>query len=147
MDEPKVPASPDQFRRRLRRLHRKRKKRHHEYRDAPRKSLTPKERALILKGTRRQCHICGGRITRKWQADHVRPHASGGPHRIENYLPAHTLCNHYRWDYSPEEFQWILKLGVWTRSQIEHETALGDEIRDKFHTYELHRHGRRRHSS
>ena len=63
---------------------------------------------------------------------------------VQNYAVLHER---QQWDYSSEEFQWILKLGVWTRSQIEHETALGDEIRDKFHAYELHRHGRRRHSS
>jgi hypothetical protein len=49
----------------------------------------------------------------------------GGAHSVDNFLPAHALCNNYRWDYSAEEFQYILKLGVWIRTQIEQETQLG----------------------
>jgi hypothetical protein len=33
-------------------------------------------------------------------------------------LPAHSTCNNYRWDYLPEEFQYILKLGVWASTQM-----------------------------
>lgn len=31
----------------------------------------------------------------------------------DNFLPAHSTCNNYRWDYLAEEFELILKLGVW----------------------------------
>ena len=55
----------------------------------------------------------------QWKADHVLAHSSGGVHSPENYLPAHALCNGYRWDYDPEEFQWLLKIGVWARRQME----------------------------
>lgn len=55
-----------------------------------------------------------------------------------------AFCNNYRWDYSPEEFQWVLKLGVWARTQIERGTSLGAEVRDMFHEYELNRQGRRK---
>jgi hypothetical protein len=74
----------------------------------------------------------------------VLAHAASGRHSIDNYLPAHRLCNNYRWDYSPEEFQWILKLGVWTRTQIERARRLGVEVRASFLNYEHRRHGRRR---
>lgn len=46
-------------------------------------------------------------------------HSGVVAHRLDNYLPAHTLCNNYRWNYGCEEFQLILKLGVWPRAQIE----------------------------
>src|SRR3712207_8439206 len=50
-------------------------------------------------------------------------HSSGGAHSADNYLPAHTLCNNYRWDYSPEEFQLVLKIGVWARTRSEEHTS------------------------
>lgn len=65
------------------------------------------------------CHICGGLIDGRWQADHVLAYSGGGGHAADNYLPAHELCSIYRWDYLAEEFQEILKLGVWARTQIE----------------------------
>jgi 5-methylcytosine-specific restriction endonuclease McrA len=74
-----------------------------------------------LNKTGKRCHICGGKIKKneKWQADHVFPHIHGGKHSHENYLPSHSLCNRGRWHYSAEEFQWIIKLGAWTRTLIE----------------------------
>lgn len=52
-------------------------------------------------------------------------HALGGQNSANNYLPAHALCNGYRWFYLSEEFQWILKLGVWLRTQVEKQTVVG----------------------
>ena len=130
--------------RRFRQLNEARKKRHRESRGIPRGLLTKGQRQQILASTGGRCHICGGIISLKWQADHVLAHSSGGRHSLENYLPAHSLCNNYRWDYSTEEFQWILKLGVWARTQIERETPLGLQIRDRFFNYERNRLKRRR---
>jgi 5-methylcytosine-specific restriction endonuclease McrA len=91
-----------------------------------RRSLTAAERSHILAKTAGRCHICGGAIEGKaWQADHVMAHSAGGLHGVDNYLPAHSLCNNYRWDYLPEEFQTILKLGVWARTHIERGRASG----------------------
>ena len=39
---------------------------------------------------------------------------------------------------------WILKLGVWARTQIERDTSLGVEMRDRFYGYESNRLKRRR---
>jgi hypothetical protein len=80
----------------------------------------------------------------RWQADHVLAHAGGGPHSIETFLPAHALCNNYRWDYDPEEFQWVLKIGVWARRQMESESAFGRTMLERFFDYELQRQSRRR---
>ena len=146
MDEPQVPATATALTRRLGRLHRTRKKRQakRRARDTRRGQLTKRERAEVLAKTDARCHICGGGILARWQADHVMAHSSGGRHAVENYLPAHKLCNNYRWDYSPEEFQWILKLGVWARTQIERDTHIGAVVRDKFYEYERRRDQRRR---
>ena len=48
-----------------------------------------------------------------------------------------------RWFYGTEEFQWILKLGVWLRTQIEKETALGRLAAKAFCSYDCTRAGRR----
>ncbi len=95
---------------------------------AERKRLTTKQRKRVLAKTDGRCHICGGRVGERWQADHVHPHGRGGDHTEENFLASHALCNNYRWHYLPEEFQYIMKLGVWAKKQVEKETAVGEQI-------------------
>jgi HNH endonuclease len=116
---------------------------------AKRKSLTPEERDLILRKTGKRCHICGGKIKRNenWQADHILAHIHGGKHSFENYLPAHSICNNYRWHYEAEEFQWILKLGVRTRTLIEKRSQLGIDLAEEFIKHELSRISRQKKSS
>jgi HNH endonuclease len=109
----------------------------------PRRALSAIERAEVFEKTAGRCHICGGAIEGRWQADHVCSHSAGGAHAADNYLPAHALCNNYRWDYSAEEFQMILKLGVWVRTQIEHESMLGLKMADRFLAHERSRVRRR----
>jgi 5-methylcytosine-specific restriction endonuclease McrA len=109
-----------------------------------RTSLTPAERLRVLAKTSGRCHICGGKIAHeKWQADHVIAHSSGGTHDVDNYLPAHASCNNYRWDYLPEEFQYIFKLGVWARTQIERGTTVGNDVATAFAAHEARRVKRR----
>ena len=120
MDEPTVPASPIDFKQRLSDLRGDRKLRQQNRRYAPilRQSLRADKRRLVLAKTAGRCHICGGEVPPgRWNADHVLAHSSGGAHAADNY-PAHRLCHNYRWDYSPEEFQWVLKIGVWARTQM-----------------------------
>lgn len=109
-----------------------------------RKQLSAKERELILLKTDRRCHICGGEIESRWEADHVLPHSAGGMHSIDNYLPAHSVCNNYRWFYSPEEFQEIMRLGVWVRTQTQRMSSIGRMIADKFIRHEIARIKRRK---
>lgn len=104
-----------------------------------RTQLTIKQRERILAKTNSRCHLCGGKINGKWQADHVLAHSSGGKHAEDNYLPAHILCNNYRWHYTADEFQQILKLGVWARTQIQRYTAIGRYIADEFLKHENNR--------
>src|SRR5215467_7500417 len=99
----------------------------------PRTSLTAAERSEVLAKTAGRCHICGGKVEDdRWQADHVIAHSTGGTHQVDNYLPAHPTCNNYRWDYLPEELQYILKFGVWARTQIERGTPVGKNIESAF---------------
>ena len=70
--------------------------------------------------------------------------STGGKHAVENYLAAHSICNNYRWHYDAEDFQWILKLGVWLRTQIEEGKPIGPEAGQKFCEYERRRAGRRK---
>ena len=149
MDEPTVQRSPKALRARLNALREARRDRHVSRRKAAapgRRGLAPHARDSILKKTANRCHVCGGLVISKWHADHVLAYAGGGEHSIENYLAAHALCNNYRWDYDSEEFQWILKIGVWARSRMEKPSGLGDSMLAAFAAYDLQRHGRRRSS-
>jgi len=87
--------------------------------------------------------VCGGPIDGYWEADHVLAHSGGGDNSVDNYLPAHRTCNNYRWDYLPEEFQEILRLGVWLRTQIEKQTVIGQSAGEAFIRYEKSRIARR----
>ena len=97
-----------------------------------RATMTHKQAAEVFAKTAGRCHICGGKIEGGWQADHVMAHSAGGRHAVENYLPAHALCNNYRWHYSMEEFQLIMKLGVFVRTLIEKGAGPGPELAEAF---------------
>jgi len=112
-----------------------------------RQSLTPSERQAIMKKTGGRCHICGGEIERDWTADHVLAHAQGGSHEADNYLPAHPICNQYRWFFEPEEFQWILKLGVWFRTQIQTKRPNALRLAEGFLLHEAQRERRQKKKS
>jgi hypothetical protein len=115
-----------------------------ELRDV-RKTLSVSERAEILAKTGGQCHLCGGPIEgNQWEADHVSAHSRGGKSFRDNYLPADSICNGCRWFFQPEEIQWILKLGVWLRKQIEAETKLGMQAAHAFCKHDCKRESRRK---
>jgi len=112
---------------------------------ARRAVLTKADRGKVLGKTGGRCHICGGTINADdWQADHILAHSAGGVHSVENYLPAHSICNNYRWHYDAEEFQWIIKLGVWLRTQIERGKPIGRTAGQKFCEHERQRARRRK---
>jgi 5-methylcytosine-specific restriction endonuclease McrA len=139
-------SSASEFADLLRSLHAIRNERQRAFKAAKqaRQILSAAERKQIFTKTAGRCHICGGDIEGAWQADHVLSHSGGGGHRADNYLPAHALCNNYRWDYSSEEFQHILQLGVWIRTQIERETPIGRTVAAAYLAHENTRLKRRR---
>ena len=136
----------EEYSQKLKELHieRERLKELEKSKGVKRQPLNSVERQAILRKTDSRCHICGGEIEDKWDADHVLSHSKGGEHSVENYLPAHKVCNNYRWDYLAEEFQEILKLGVWARTQAERETGVGKQIAEGFSKYENQKRRRRR---
>ena len=145
MEPSTIPSSPEAFADLLHELRLVRRHRKESLRasNPVRRSLSAAARRAIFAKTGGRCHICGGSISGDWNADHVFPHSGGGGHAPDNYLPAHALCNKYRWDYAADEFQQILKLGVWLRTQIERCTAFGRAAAAAFLAYERTRQGRR----
>lgn len=108
--------------------------------------LTKEERHAIWEKTDGNCHICG-RATEKdnFEADHVKNHSSGGENAVENFLASCRTCNNYRWHYSSEEIQWILKIGVWAKTKIDHNDKIGKMIAENFTKKEIEREQRRKH--
>lgn len=103
-----------------------------------RSHLTKRQRELVLAKTDSQCHICGIKITNaNFHADHVKSHSSGGAHAENNFLPSCSICNNYRWHYSSEEIQIILKLGVWAKTKITRDPIFGLEIANEFVKHEM----------
>ena len=107
--------------------------------------LSKTERKAIHEKTNGKCHVCGQDVPiDKFEADHVKSHSKGGQNNIDNFLATCRTCNNYRWDYLPDEIRWILKIGIWTRKQIEDNTTLGQEIARAFIGHETRREKRRK---
>lgn len=103
-----------------------------------RSSLSSRQRKLILDKTDSRCHICGIDLSiTDFQADHVKSHSSGGVHAENNYLPSCFTCNNYRWHYTSEEIQIILKLGVWAKTKAKNNSKFGLEIANEFVKHEM----------
>ncbi len=130
----------------LRKLRVQRNDAHKQAQKMPRKALTAEERVAILGKTGGRCHICGGEIVPNsyWEADHVLRHGVGGGNKSDNYLAAHGLCKPYRWDHLPEEMQWLLKIGVWARKQMESNSECGRKMTNLFFENELRRERRKK---
>ena len=142
-----VPQSKIRFSNRLSRLRDKRIALTRDVRKkrSSRSRLTKNQRESVLKKTNSRCHICGGKLKKgQWQADHIHSYSKGGEHSEDNYLAAHAICNNYRWHYSPDEFQEIMKLGIWVRTQIINQTDIGMDVAEKFIKYEAQRIRRRK---
>lgn len=103
-----------------------------------RSRLSKRDREEILGKTDGRCHICGCDLTLStFQADHVKSHSAGGEHKIDNYLPSCFTCNNYRWHYSSEEIQLILKLGVWLKGRINRGNSDDLELANLFMKHQL----------
>jgi 5-methylcytosine-specific restriction endonuclease McrA len=156
MNELSLPQSDDELTKRLKELHGKRRteqarRKLEEKEQERRRRLTADERKQVFDKTGGYCHLCGGDMNQKsdgelteeveilphFVVDHIVPFASGGKESLDNLLPAHGLCNGCRWFYSPEEFQWILRMGIWARKQMEDaKTEIGQKMREPFLTNE-----------
>lgn len=113
-------------------------RKNNKVKNVKRKTLTKKQRQIILDKTNSKCHICGIELDiNNFQADHIQSHSSGGAHELNNYLPSCFTCNNYRWHYSSEELQIILKLGVWAKTKAISNTQLGAELAEEFVKHEM----------
>ena len=141
-----VPENAEEFALHLKRLRAQREELKAGSKSPGRKhnALSSDERNAVLRKTDGRCHVCGGLIEGPWQADHVLARSGGGDHSVDNYLPAHRTCNNYRWDYLPEEFQEILRMGVWLRTQVETQTPGGRSAGESFIDHEKRRLRRRK---
>jgi hypothetical protein len=136
-----LPMDVEELAAQLSDLQRKRRRRKEQTKRsaAKRTQLSSAQRQRIKDKTGGLCHLCGGPVGDVWQADHVLSVSGGGASTEDNYLPAHNLCNNYRWHYTAEELQQILKLGVWARTQIQKLTSIGRLIGEKFVSHEHRR--------
>jgi len=150
MNELRLPESGEELTKRLKELHEDRKRvqaKRKEGKPEGRRSLSDDERTKVLAKTAGHCHLCGGDMSQNsdgelteeralvadFVVDHIVPFASGGKDALDNFLAAHGLCNGCRWFYSPEEFQWILRMGIWARKQMEDsKTDIGRKMREPF---------------
>ena len=108
-------------------------------------TLSRSQRLQVHAKTDGRCHVCGESVPAEaFEADHVKNHTSGGASVVDNYLPACSFCNGYRWHYLPHELQWIMKLGIWAKTQIDRETPIGESIAKGFVAYEQNRERRRK---
>lgn len=108
-----------------------------------RSSPSKRNRQLIYEKTGGLCHICGGKLDVKWAADHVMPAATGGKSTIDNFLPACHTCNRLKWHRSPEVIQLIMRLGIYARKEIQHDTTLGRQLKRLFERKDKHNGSRR----
>lgn|GEM_PF-671534 len=136
-----LPSSPEGLADRLQELRKDRCQGDAKQRLEPSWPRAKLDRRAILEKTAGRCHICGGVIASGsyWEADHVFPSSGGGPSDIGNYLPAHGLCNGAKWDQSGEELQWVLKIGVWAKKQMESDSELGSTMLRRFWMQEQNR--------
>ena len=47
---------------------------------------------------------------------------------MKNYLPICKECNRLRWFHSPEVIRLIMRLGIYAKLEIRHETELGEQL-------------------
>ena len=87
--------------------------------------LSPAVRKRIRGKTGGRCHVCGGPLGPKWEADHIRPRARGGVDAEHNCLPACGVCNATRWHRSSKVIRRMLQLGMYLLPEIRRNSDLG----------------------
>jgi 5-methylcytosine-specific restriction endonuclease McrA len=131
--------TPEDLKKRLIKLREERGGQHHP-RGLTKVPTNLEQRSEIFNKTGGRCHICGGAIKSGvktgWEADHVHPAAAGGDNKIDNFLAAHGLCNTVKSNHLGEEFQWLLKIGLWAKWQMEGKSDLGQQMLTQFYARE-----------
>lgn len=90
--------------------------------------LSKAERAEVLAKTGGRCHLCAGVLRKRWRVDHVVPHYLEGAATLSNFLPICRECNGLRGGYRRDVLRLIMRLGIYAKQEIRHDTALGKSI-------------------
>lgn len=90
--------------------------------------VTRQQRKAVGRKTGGACHVCGGKVDKQWQVDHVIPYSRGGASRESNYLPACSECNRLRWGYRPEVIRLMIRFGRLAKQEIRHGRPVGDVL-------------------
>lgn len=89
------------------------------------KNLKKAEKMEVFEKTNCTCHLCGNKLNgEKFSISF--PFVSNG--LVADSLPACRSCKRLYGNYLPSEIKWIMKLGMWARTQIEYETEIGQDI-------------------
>lgn len=113
----------DFFSAELRRLNNKRSEK--KEKNSTSKNIKKSEKELVFKKTNGSCHVCGCKLE---QEKFSITSSLGKENSIENSLPACQSCKRIFDNYLPSEIKWILKIGLWAKTQIEYETEIGKDI-------------------
>ncbi len=81
------------------------------------------EKEKIYNKTSGVCHICGIKLSPDSFSITASTTTNG-----ETFLPACKACKRMHDNYLPEEIKWILKIGLWVKTQIEYETEIGNMV-------------------
>jgi len=93
------------------------------------------EKVDIFNKTNGICHICGCELD-------IESFSITGS--LENGLPACKGCKMIYDNYMPSEIKWMLKIGLWAKTQVEYETDIGKEIATEIIEIEKDREGRKK---
>ena len=70
-----------------------------------RRTISKKERELILKKTNGRCAYCGEPLCRGFNIDHIAPFQYSRDDSFDNLMASCRSCNNYKWSWSLEQFR------------------------------------------
>ena len=99
------------------------------------------EKAEIFNKTNGICHICGCELY--FEKFSITCSAEKEK-SVESCLPACKSCKMIYDNYLSSEIKWMLKIGLWAKTQIEYETDIGKEIATEIIEVEKDRENRKK---
>ena len=109
----------------LRRIRNEREKLKKERKGKKTVRLKKQEKIDIYNKTKGICHICGSKLS---ESKFSITSSLTNEISVETSLPACKDCKRFYDNYLPDEIKWMIKLGMWAKTQVEFETDLGKTI-------------------